>query len=223
MLHRKKPPNYLGSVSPPFDDGNQTEKSKVSVPQEDNAATVSKTTSRKVSPLSVTPEFPHGQKDDLERQAEFLRSKYPRAEIITEIGSGLNFKRKRFLSILERIHQRNVALLAVAYPDRLARFGFPLIEWLCEQCEGQLVVLNESKLSPHEELVQDILSILHCFSARLYGLRKYQKQAEKVLQEEPTQPLREEEAQQCLKNQGLSLQGVAPGLETMVSGLSLDI
>ena len=55
----------------------------------------------------------HGQKDDLERQAEFLRSKYPRAEIITEIGSGLNFKRKRFLSILERIHQRNVALLLV--------------------------------------------------------------------------------------------------------------
>lgn len=147
----------------------------------------------------------HGQKDDLERQAEFLRSKYPRAEIITEIGSGLNFKRKRFLSILERIHQRNVALLAVAYPDRLARFGFPLIEWLCEQCECKLVVLNESKLSPQEELIQDILSILHCFSARLYGLRKYQKQAEKILQEEPTQSLQEGEAQQCLKDQGLSL------------------
>ncbi|NCS21081.1 MAG: IS607 family transposase [Microcystis aeruginosa G11-06] len=147
----------------------------------------------------------HGQKDDLERQAEFLRSKYPRAEIITEIGSGLNFKRERFLSILERIHQRNVALLAVAYPDRLARFGFPLIEWLCEQCECKLVVLNESKLSPQEELIQDILSILHCFSARFYGLRKYQKQAEKILQEEPTQSLLQGEAQQCLKDQGLSL------------------
>ena len=147
----------------------------------------------------------HGQKDDLERQAEFLRSKYPRAEIITEIGSGLNFKRKRFLSILERIYQRDVGLLAVAYPDRLARFGFPLIEWICQQSECKLVVLNESKLSPHEELVQDILSILHCFSARLYGLRKYQKQTEKALQEESPQQVEEGKTQQCLEDQGLSI------------------
>jgi excisionase family DNA binding protein len=147
----------------------------------------------------------HGQKDDLERQAEFLRSKYPRAEIITEIGSGLNFKRKRFLSILERIYQRDVGLLAVAYPDRLARFGFPLIEWICQQSECKLVVLNESKLSPHEELVQDILSILHCFSTRLYGLRKYQKQTEKALQEESPQQVEERKTQQCLEDQGLSI------------------
>jgi predicted site-specific integrase-resolvase len=135
----------------------------------------------------------HGQKDDLERQAEFLRSKYPRAEIITEIGSGLNFKRKRFLSILERIYQRDVGLLAVAYPDRLARFGFPLIEWICQQSECKLVVLNESKLS------------LHCFSTRLYGLRKYQKQTEKALQEESPQQVEEGKTQQCLEDQGLSI------------------
>ena len=130
----------------------------------------------------------HSQKDDLERQVEFLQSKYPKGELVKEIGSGLNFKRRKLLSILERIYKRDISMLVVAYSDRLVRFGFPLIEWLCQQGECKLVVLNERKLSPEQELVEDILAILHCFSSRLYGLRKYKTQVEKEIQEK-TSPL----------------------------------
>jgi predicted site-specific integrase-resolvase len=109
----------------------------------------------------------HGQKEDLARQAEFLRQSYPTAELITEVGGGLNFKRRKFLALLGRIYEGNIGTLVVAHSDRLVRFGFPLIEWLCVKGGCELVVLRKKSLSPHEELVQDILSILHCFSARL--------------------------------------------------------
>ena len=64
----------------------------------------------------------------------------------------------------------------VAHKDRLARFGFELIEWLAKQNGGEVVVLDESSCSPEQELTEDILSILHTFSCRLSGLRKYRKQ-----------------------------------------------
>ena len=67
----------------------------------------------------------------------------------------------------------------VAHQDRLARFGFELIEWLAKQNGGEIVVLDESSCSPEQELTQDILSILHTFSCRLSGLRKYRDKIEK--------------------------------------------
>lgn len=151
----------------------------------------------------------HSQRDDLQRQIELLRQHYPDAEIISEIGSGLNFKRKKFLSILERIMSGNIQRLVVAHPDRLVRFGFELIKWLCEKHQCQLVVLNEPKISPEAELVQDMLSIIHCFSSRLYGLRKYALKAEKKLQKEhPSWSLQSEDAeeiaQQCQENQAIT-------------------
>ena len=69
-----------------------------------------------------------------------------------------------------------VSRLIVAHKDRLARFGFDLFQWLCEQNGCELVVLNETNLSPEQEMVEDLLAILHCFSSRLYGLRKYKTQ-----------------------------------------------
>lgn len=147
----------------------------------------------------------HSQRDDLDRQVEFLRSKYPNAELVSEIGSGLNFKRRKFLKILERICASDISTLVVAYADRAVRFGFPLIEWLCQQNGVKLVVLNQRNLSPEAELVEDILSILHCFSARLYGLRKYQKQVSKAIQDKTSQPDEEVDTQQCQETQGISL------------------
>lgn len=94
----------------------------------------------------------------------------------SDIGSGLNFRRRKFLTILERVLSGDVQRLVVAHPDRLVRFGFELVKWLCERTGCKLVVLNERKLSPEQELVADMLSIIHCFSSRLYGKRKYQKQ-----------------------------------------------
>jgi excisionase family DNA binding protein len=147
----------------------------------------------------------HSQKDDLDRQAEFLRASYPNAELVREIGSGLNFRRRKFISILERIYKGDIGCFVCAYPDRAVRFGFPLIEWLCQQAGCQLVVLNERNLSPEQELVEDILSILHCFSARLYGLRKYKKQVEQAIQDKTEKPNDKVDTQRCQEDQGLSL------------------
>ena len=119
------------------------------------------------------------QKQDLNRQCEYLRSRYPDAELVYEIGGGLNYKRQKFLSVLERIMSGAVERVVVAYKDRLARFGFELFDWICTLNSCELVVLNEVKLSPERELVDDILAILHCFSARLYGLRKYKAEITK--------------------------------------------
>ncbi len=116
------------------------------------------------------------QRDDLQRQTEALTTNYPGCEVITEIGSGLNFRRKKLNAILERIISGDIQLLVVAHKDRLARFGFDLIEWLCERFNCKIVVLYQQKYSPETELVQDMLSVVHSFSSRLYGLRKYEKQ-----------------------------------------------
>ncbi|NEQ41926.1 MAG: IS607 family transposase, partial [Okeania sp. SIO3I5] len=147
----------------------------------------------------------HSQRDDLDRQIEFLREKYPHAELISEIGSGLNFKRRKFLKILERICQSDISTLVVAYSDRAIRFGFPLIEWLCQQNGVKLLVLNQRNLSPEAELVEDILSILHCFSARLYGLRKYHESVSKAIQDKASEPDPEVDTQQCQEAQGISI------------------
>ena len=74
----------------------------------------------------------YSQKDDPARQAEFLLKAYPEGELVKEVGSGLNFKRRKFLSILESIYKGDVGCLVCAYPDRLVRFGFPLVEWICK-------------------------------------------------------------------------------------------
>ena len=147
----------------------------------------------------------HSQKDDLARQAEFLRSTYPTAEVITEVGSGLNFKRPKFLTILERIYEGNIGTLVIAHTDRLVRFGFPLIEWLCAKSGCELVVLRKKSLSPEQELVSDILSILHCFSARLYGLRKYEKQARQELQKETPSSDKQDDSEQFEPSEIVSL------------------
>jgi excisionase family DNA binding protein len=147
----------------------------------------------------------HSQKDDLDRQADFLRQAYPNAELVREIGSGLNFRRRKFIAILERIYKGDIGCFVCAYPDRAVRFGFPLIEWLCSQAGCELVVLNERNLSPEQELVEDILSILHCFSARLYGLRKYKKQVEQAIQDKTEKPNHKVDTQRCQEDQGLSL------------------
>ncbi|BAZ12351.1 ISSoc2, resolvase [Calothrix sp. NIES-4071] len=97
-----------------------------------------------------------GQRDDLDRQIDFLGTRYPEAEIISEVGSGLNFRRRKFIAILKRIVSGDIQRLVVAHPDRLCRFGFDLIQWLCAEFNCELVVLDNRKLSPEQELVTDV-------------------------------------------------------------------
>ena len=80
---------------------------------------------------------------------------------------------KGLRSLLDRLMRGDQLEIVVACRDRLARFGFELIEYLAERNGGKIVVLNSSEYCPESELVQDIIAIIHVFSCRLHGLRKY--------------------------------------------------
>ena len=126
------------------------------------------------------------QKDDLENQIEFLKT-FANArgiivsEIITDIGSGMNFNRKNWNKLIDSIQERKVKTVIVAHKDRFTRFGFDWFERFINKCGGEIIVVNNEKLSPQEELVQDLISIIHVFSCRIYGLRKYKKKLEEEL------------------------------------------
>jgi putative resolvase len=125
------------------------------------------------------------QKDDLQRQVDFLQRKYPNHEIIKDIGSGINFKRKGLKTILDYAIKGDLEELVVAYKDRLCRFGFDLIKWIIEEySSGKIVVLNEIKCSAEQEVVTDVLTILNVFSARINGLRKYRTQVKEEFEQE---------------------------------------
>jgi predicted site-specific integrase-resolvase len=78
--------------------------------------------------------------------------------------------------------------LVVAHRDRLARFGINLIRQVIEQNGGKLVVLDETFLSPEQELTNDLLNIVHVFSARMHGLRSYKKQINQIVTDSSTKP-----------------------------------
>ena len=114
------------------------------------------------------------QAADLASQVAYMREKFPEAEVIEDFGSGINFKRKGLQRILERLLRGDKLRIVVAHRDRLARFGGEVIRFLVEQNGGEVVVLNQTSLSPEQELtVSDLLEILHVFSSRMYGLRRY--------------------------------------------------
>ena len=121
----------------------------------------------------------YAEKDDLRGQVALLQSRYPGAEVVKDIGGGLNWKRKVLVALLERLHSGEKLRIVVAHQDRLARFGFELIDWLAKQNGGEVVVLDESSCRPEQELTEDILSILDSFSCRLSGLRKYRDKIKK--------------------------------------------
>jgi predicted site-specific integrase-resolvase len=127
------------------------------------------------------------QKDDLERQVKFMQERYPDAEIVRDIGSGLNFKRKGLRAVLERAIRGDCITLCVAHKDRLCRFGFDLIEWIIGRSGGRIVVFDKTVLSPESELTRDLLHILHVFSCRMHGLRNYRKQVNKALADSGTE------------------------------------
>lgn len=131
------------------------------------------------------------QKDDLAKQVAFMRQNFPQAEIIQDVGSGLNFKRKGLQTILQRLMQGNKFTLIVAHRDRLARFGFQLFEYMFEQNGGEIMVLDKLEVSPQQELTEDLLAILHVFSCRMHGLRRYETQIkeDKDLSEPPTETI----------------------------------
>ena len=129
------------------------------------------------------------QKPDLAHQKSMLEQYCQQQHIevdewITEIGGGMNFKRKQFLRLVDQILAGEVERVILAHQDRLARFGYSLLVHLCQTHQCHLVVMSAEMLSPEQELVQDLLTITHCFSSRLYGLRNYRKALEKAIKDD---------------------------------------
>lgn len=122
----------------------------------------------------------HGQKDDLKSQQSFIENFVASNglqvdENLFDIGSGLNYERKNFLKILELVEQEQVEKIIIAHKDRFVRFGFDYFQNFCKKHNTEIVIINLDSCSPEQEFTEDLISIIHCFSSKLYGLRKYNK------------------------------------------------
>lgn len=125
-----------------------------------------------------------GQKDDLKNQVQFLQQ-YVNAkgiivdEIIEDIRSGLNYNRKKWNSLLKDVQSNHISEIYITHKDRFIRFGYDWFERFLLDHGTKLTVVTNEKVSPQEELVQDLISIIHVFSCRIYGLRKYKNKIKK--------------------------------------------
>lgn len=118
------------------------------------------------------------QKEDLKRQKQVVQTYCENQgkpfKIITDVGSGLNYNRKGFNQLIYLVCQRQCSQVVVNYQDRIVRFGFELIQTICKENNIELVVLNQTETDdPNQELVQDVLSVITVFSAKLYGKRSH--------------------------------------------------
>jgi len=132
------------------------------------------------------------QRDDLANQVEFLKT-YCNAkgvtvdEVITDIGSGINYKRKQWNKLLDKVMKGEVNTIYIAYHDRFIRFGFDWFKRLCNKFGAEIVVVNNKELSPEQELAEDVINTIHVFSCRSYGIRKY-RQGLKVDKDDKNSP-----------------------------------
>lgn len=115
------------------------------------------------------------QKDDLERQIENVKT-YALArgykfEVVTDIGLGINYKKKGLLYVIDKVMRGEVERLVVLYKDRLIRFGYELIEHICELNQTEIEIIDTTEKSEQEELVEDLIQIITVFSCKLQGKR----------------------------------------------------
>ena len=118
------------------------------------------------------------QRDDLERQKHSIMAYakergYGEIQILSDIGSGLNEKRKKFLKLLEMVSKGDVSKVIVAYEDRLTRFGFGTLSKLFSAFGTTIEAINHEEKAPQEELVEDLITIVSHFAGKLYGMRSH--------------------------------------------------
>ncbi len=110
------------------------------------------------------------QLDDISRQIEFIKTKnteYNLYTIISDIGSGINFKRKGLSTILECCMKQNIGNIVITHKDRLSRFGFDLIDIIVQKSGGKIIIIDDEKnKSTEQELSEDLLSIVHIYSCK---------------------------------------------------------
>ena len=129
------------------------------------------------------------QKDDLERQIEnmklYLTAQGKPFEIISDIGSGINYKKKGLRELIKRISQNKVEKVVVLYKDRLLRFGFELIEYMASLYNCDIEIIDNTEKSEQQELVEDLVQIITVFSCKLQGKRanKARKLVKELIEE----------------------------------------
>ena len=116
------------------------------------------------------------QSEDLERQINnlntYISSKYDSFDIITDIGSGINYNKPGLKKLIEKINKKEVDLIIVLYKDRLLRFGFELVEYFAELNNVKIEILDKIDKNQDEELVEDLVQIITVFSRKIQGKRK---------------------------------------------------
>jgi predicted site-specific integrase-resolvase len=119
------------------------------------------------------------QKEDLKRQQDFLKTNLPdecagsTIHEVSDVGSGINFKRTGLLQVLGRVKEGRVSTIVVASRDRLARFGYELIEWMCTEFGTKVLVLDSEDTTPESELGKDLMAIVQVYCCRWNGSRRY--------------------------------------------------
>lgn len=118
------------------------------------------------------------QKDDLERQSQvlqnFCQANGMSYEVILDIGSGLNYKKAGLQQLTDAILSRKADCIVLTHRDRLLRFGYELIEYLCQKQGIQILCISQDeKPDSSQELAEDVLAVLTVFSSRLYGKRSH--------------------------------------------------
>jgi len=123
------------------------------------------------------------QKEDLIRQIKYMKDRFPLYEIISDIGSGINFNRKGIKQIIEYAIKGEIEEVVIAYKDRLARIGYDIIEFLIKQySNGKILIINKSEEeTPIEELTKDIMTIMNVYVAKINGLRRYKKEIKEYI------------------------------------------
>ena len=116
------------------------------------------------------------QSDELARQVEnlnkILKEKYTDFEIISDIGSGINYTKPGLKKLIELINKKEVDLIVVLYKDRLVRFGFELIEYFAKLNNVKIEILDNNEKPQETELVEDLVQIITAFSCIIQGTRK---------------------------------------------------
>ena len=116
----------------------------------------------------------YSQTEELMHQVDYMKLKYPEHEILTDIGSGINFNRGNLKKIINFGIKNSLEELVIAYKDRLCRIGYDLIEYLLKEYSNTKIIIEKDEdKSPEKELTDDLLEIITVFSSRLYGMRSY--------------------------------------------------
>ena len=124
------------------------------------------------------------QQDDLERQIsnlkEYAKDKYEKYDVISDIGSGINYEKPGLKKLIEMINKKQVDVIVVLYKDRLLRFGFELVEYFAKLNNVKIEVIDKIDKNQDQELVEDLVQIITVFSCKLQGKRK--KKTKELLQ-----------------------------------------